>query len=1046
MASTRSYFEILVHGASPAADGAIRFTNADEINWDSALAAAGQVVKGISVSSADKIVIGDDTNAVGTELRAKTGGNHSLFVNNAEILRVFNNAGFTNFDTLTRNAIFDTGAAIYWDMSGINVTHNYRGTGDVTVRTDTMSTAGVASIIWGAESTSITYSQTKRVGTGANVGAPLIISAQDGQNVSGGTNNNGGLIQIKTGAVGTGGTGGVDGVLEYYSGSTLVATWQYSSSIYQVNVPTVGGFQFATNTAASLTFYNVNASGSVGFYARTINFGNEGVGVNRMAMNTQPTTTFIFDSTTTSVAYSITQRAGTGTNIGASLSISAQSGQLQTGGANNNNGGALILRSGTAGTGGSGSAASDGTILIGTNDLDLVGVYSAGGASWIDAGVNTTGGNSGSRPLILKGNYFQIWGQAGTGYIDCAVTSGTPIWEWRGTGFGSVRTDTLRPAGASSMAWASGVTSVTWSHTKLAGTGANAGAVTTFSAQDGQDQTGGAANNNGGDLAFKVGAAGTGGAGAAGANGFFRFYDASTETIRIFRSGANTFIENMDSGTQLAIRHQNNAILVSSSSTITFTCGGTEQFTSSTTGLTINWTVSGGLVRQDGLQLGAVGYTHQPTVTGITWTQTKRGGTGANVGATFTLQSQDGQDQSGAVANNNGGDLAYKTGAAGTGGEGAAATDGKHRYYSGATEFAQIYKSGSEAILAQTAGMAGMRFSGTGGQYIVTVGGSIYNDTATWYWRGFDTTLRATWSLATAAVSGSFSETCTSVTFTQDTRTTDADCGDIIIKSQQPYATATGTNRTPGRIVLDSGTPTNASTTYGTIDFKWSGSVQMDFSYNPTDGVIINNAGNLNFTSSGGSGDSNIAFHRANSDWGSASQVLYIGSTENPPTNNPSSDGIYLWADGCLKARNPNGGVYTIIPEGDLNPPANSVIHELWGQEEVVDVDETILTYTLPDQTSCDFMAEWVAIRTDATNQDHTASARRRTSARRIGSGTLTIVGTDTIGTDKADAGVTMIVTVDTDGSNTIRFRARVAAGQTVLVACRVKFIQITRP
>ncbi len=54
---------------------------------------------------------------------------------------------------------------------------------------------------------------------------------------------------------------------------------------------------------------------------------------------------------------------------------------------------------------------------------------------------------------------------------------------------------------------------------KRTGTGANAGNAGEIIGQQGQDQTGGAANNNGGDITVYGGPAGTGGAGAAGTQG-----------------------------------------------------------------------------------------------------------------------------------------------------------------------------------------------------------------------------------------------------------------------------------------------------------------------------------------------------------------------------------------------------------------------------------------------------------------------------------------------------------------------------------------------
>lgn len=85
---------------------------------------------------------------------------------------------------------------------------------------------------------------------------------------------------------------------------------------------------------------------------------------------------------------------------------------------------------------------------------------------------------------------------------------------------------------------------------------------------------------------------------------------------------------------------------------------------------TFNWYgPSWGLVRQDTLQLGATSYVHQPMVTSVTWSQTKRTGTGANAGAPLAVRAQDGQNVA-SGANNSGGDARLASGSVGTGGTG----------------------------------------------------------------------------------------------------------------------------------------------------------------------------------------------------------------------------------------------------------------------------------------------------------------------------------------------------------------------------------------
>lgn len=61
-------------GAAPAAGGALRLTNGDEIRWHSRLAGAGQDVLGLRVDASDTLVLGDDTNCAGHEARARSVG------------------------------------------------------------------------------------------------------------------------------------------------------------------------------------------------------------------------------------------------------------------------------------------------------------------------------------------------------------------------------------------------------------------------------------------------------------------------------------------------------------------------------------------------------------------------------------------------------------------------------------------------------------------------------------------------------------------------------------------------------------------------------------------------------------------------------------------------------------------------------------------------------------------------------------------------------------------------------------------------------------
>jgi hypothetical protein len=83
----------------------------------------------------------------------------------------------------------------------------------------TIGTLPGALLTWASSITSVVDSITKRAGTGANVGAARSIAAQDGQNVAAGTNNNGGNLVLRSGAVGTGGSGGTNGSVTIGTGA-----------------------------------------------------------------------------------------------------------------------------------------------------------------------------------------------------------------------------------------------------------------------------------------------------------------------------------------------------------------------------------------------------------------------------------------------------------------------------------------------------------------------------------------------------------------------------------------------------------------------------------------------------------------------------------------------------------------------------------------------------------------------------------------------------------------------------------------------------------
>jgi hypothetical protein len=95
--------------------------------------------------------------------------------------------------------------------------------------------------------------------------------------------------------------------------------------------------------------------------------------------------------------------------------------------------------------------------------------------------------------------------------------------------------------------------------TVQAGTGANNGFDFKISAQPGQQQTGGSANNNGGNLDLASGPAGTGGAGAAGIDGYVNIITGSTlvasavQSKWVYNAGRRRHITQITSGSTYAV-------------------------------------------------------------------------------------------------------------------------------------------------------------------------------------------------------------------------------------------------------------------------------------------------------------------------------------------------------------------------------------------------------------------------------------------------------------------------------------------------------------
>lgn len=355
-------------------------------------------------------------------------------------------------------------------------------------------------------STNPVITQAAFSGTGSISGHVLTIRSQAGQNQTGSNNNNaGGDVVIAGGAAGTGGSGSAGlpgGVTMNWGDGTQIARAEMSNAGFGIfpfiNFGNTGGIraQNVESIATSGDAYYI-ASGNVylGFLTAATAFGfNASSGLTIAASGVVPT---------------ISQAAfsGTGANSGTAFTIQTQAGQNQTGVNNNNNGGNLVLNTGVAGTGGSGTAGASGTIIqkLGNQTvLSLSSVNGVGITTLLDAtqGFSIFQGNSGQAWYFISGN--TIFESTIATFYDLGVNK---IFDFNQNG-----------AGASNMTIAAPVT-YTFTQAQTTGTGATASKTLTIKAQDAQLQAGANNNNVGGSVMLQAGAEGTGGSGTAGTPG-----------------------------------------------------------------------------------------------------------------------------------------------------------------------------------------------------------------------------------------------------------------------------------------------------------------------------------------------------------------------------------------------------------------------------------------------------------------------------------------------------------------------------------------------
>lgn len=226
----------------------------------------------------------------------------------------------------------------------------------------------------------------------------------------------------------------------------------------------------------------------------------------------------------------------------------------------------------------------------------------------------------------------------------------------------------------------------------------------------------------------------------------------------------------------------------------------------------------------------ACAITFDAAVTGLTVTQATRASTGANAGATTTIRAQAGQLQTGVTANNNGGELVLASGAAGTGGSGAAATAGPITVKQGTTTIAAFsHKApdgsnfGNYLDFGSVAG--GISMSGSGSMVSTAPGGDAYyaSGPSNSVFLGSTALYSAIAITATsgAVVTQAFASTAVTPTIMQaDVVTNSATGAALTIQAQN----ATGSTANGGALVLASGTGTTAA---GAVSLKAGTTVRL---------------------------------------------------------------------------------------------------------------------------------------------------------------------------------------------------------------------------
>jgi hypothetical protein len=555
-------------------------------------------------------------------------------------------------------SVFTWGSAtsVTWGSDLVNSTNtnqyvsslsynNTAGGGTITIN-------GTSTVLQWASNTVPLFNQATLAGTGSNAGQTMTFQAQAGQNVSSGTNNNGGNLVLKSGAVGTGGTGGTSGsVLVNTDGTTQVTvapalTTIANAASFSSTVAITGNL-----TLSAALLWAIGSAPQQGYVAITLTSD----------ANFTPSSSQYNASTlafTSSVSLTATRNIVLPLTQGARWIVY------------NNTTGAQSLQ--VIGSSGSGFTVANGSsALVWTDGTNFYGVSGGGGGgsvTWANDLVNSTNTNQYVSSLSYNSS-------AAGGTITINGTSTV-------------------------LQWASNTTPV-FNQATLAGTGANNGKTFTVQAQAGQNVSSGT-NNSGGNLVLAGGAAGTGGTGGSAgdvviqngatvvatlnatdidSDGFAEVIEigSSISNPRFYQitqsgTGANAgfnFQINAQAGQNVSSGTNNNGgnLILAGGAAGTGGTGGSAGDVIIQNGSVVVATLNATDIDADGfaevMEIGA-------TIVAPRLYQVTQSGTGANAGYNLKINAQAGQNVSSGT-NNNGGNLILASGAVGTGGTGGTA-------------------------------------------------------------------------------------------------------------------------------------------------------------------------------------------------------------------------------------------------------------------------------------------------------------------------------------------------------------------------------------